>query len=349
MANLVTVTKESRIFLKVGGVILGALILIYFIFKGGALMRNIFFPKPPPIPQQALGPLPPIEFPSKGSQGVTYTVNTVDGNLPILADRINVYTIKAPEPNLLALQTAKNTLDSENFVLNQIKKSSTLYQWTQAKSGIVIEYDITTKNFTISSNYLYNPALSSNGLLPDEESIESDVLGFLQGVQANTESIDRELTKVEYLENRNGALVAAQNLGSARYARVTFQNNAVDEIPIVYTIPGTSLIQFVISYPSSGFQVLEGTFFNYNINLEEKSDYPIKTAQKAYEDLQNGNAYVINPQNLTNVDITNVELRYFLSQKNLGFLLPVIVFTGVNNFTAYVDAIPSESQSTLSP
>ena len=349
MANLVTVTKESRIFLKIGGVVVGALILIYFIVKGGALMRDVFFPKPPPPPAQAFGPLPPIDFPAKGSQGINFNINTVDGQLPVLPDRVNIYTIQTAEPNLLALENAKNTLDSANFVSNQVKKSSTLYQWTQAKTGVIIEYDITTKNFSISSNYLYNPALSSSSLLPDEENIKDDVLGFLQTVQAETNSLDLEKTKVEYLENNNGTLIAAQNLGSAKYARVTFQNSVIDDIPIVYDSPTESNVMFVVSYPPSGFQILEGRFYNHKINPEEKSDYPIKSSEQAFADLTNGNAYIINPQNLTQVDITNVELRYYLSNKNSGFLLPVIIFTGVNGFYAYVDAIPEESQSTPSP
>lgn len=349
MANLVTVTKEGRILLKVGGFVLGVFILIYFIVKGGALMRDVFFPKPPPLPEQALGPLPPISFPSQGSQGITFTVNTVDGQLPVLPDRVNVYALTSVEPNLLALQTAKNTLDSENFVLNQVKKSNTLYQWTQAKTGVIIEYDITTKNFSITSNYLFNPALSSSSLLPDEESIQEDLLGFLQTLQANIENLDRELTKVEYLENNGGTLQAAQNLGSAKYARITMRNTSVDEIPIIYDDPNGSLIQFVASYPISGFQVLEGQFFNHVTDPEKKSDYPIKTSQEAFEDLESGNAYIINPQNLKTVDITNVELRYYLNKQSKEFLLPVIVFTGVNNFTAYVDAIPEGSQKTPSP
>lgn len=343
MANLVTVTKEGRIFLKIGGIAAGALLLIYIIVKGGELAKAVFFPKPPPVPLQAFGKLPRVPFPSKGSEEITYTINTTDGELPAFVDRVNVYTLITPEPNLRTLETAKNTLDSENFVLNQVKISDTLYQWTQAETGVIIKYDIITKNFTLASNYLYNPDLGSNNLLPDEQSIQDDTLGFLRTIQANTENIDLSKTKVEYLEKTNGIIIAAQNLGTARYARINFQQNAIDEISIVYDKPSESTINFVVSYPASDFKVLEGQFFNPTINMEQKSDYPIKTTQEAFANLKNGNAYIINPQNLSNVDITNVELHYYLSNVTKDYLLPVIVFTGINNFTAYVEAISPTS------
>lgn len=338
MPNLVTVTKESRLLLKIGGIGAGLILIIYIFVQGGTLFRNIFFPKPPPLPLQGLGKLPHIKFPSPGATGIQFTVNTVDGKLPILPDRVNVYKLTTPEPNLLALETAKRTVDSVNFVDNQTKLSDTLYQWTQSKTGAILRYNIVTKSFTISSNYLTNPTLASTSLMPTQDQIKSDVIGFLQSIQANTKDIDKDKTKVEYLENRGGNLVAAQNLGSAKYARVTLTQLNVDDIPIIYDSPTESILTFVISYPTD-FQVLEGQFYNHEPDLTQKSDYPIKTAAQAYEDLKAGNAYMINPQNLTNVDITNVELKYYLNRESKDFLLPVIVFTGIN-FTGYVEALP---------
>lgn len=342
MANLVTVTKESRLILKIGGVCAGLVLLIYIFVQGGTLFRNIFFPKPPPAPLQGLGKLPHIRFPSPGTSGVQFTVNTVDGKLPILPDRVNVYKLTSPEPNLLALETAKQTVDSANFVDNQTKITDTLYQWTQSRTGAILRYDIVTKNFTITSNYLTNPLLSTQNQMPSEDQIKSDVMGFLQTMEANTKDIDKEKTKVEYLQNNNGILVPAQNLGSARYARVTLAQQNVDEIPIIYDAPTESILTFIVSYPENNFQVLDGQFYHHEPDLTQKSDYPIKSATQALEDLKKGEAYMLNPKNLTNVDITNVELKYYLSRESKDFLLPIIVFSGIN-FTAYVEAIPALS------
>ncbi|MDO8269707.1 MAG: hypothetical protein Q7T54_03490 [Candidatus Levybacteria bacterium] len=345
MANLVAVTKESRLILKVGGIFCGVILLIYIFVKGGGLMRDLFFPKPPPAPVQALGKLPHVAFPQQqepSGLGTQFTINTIDGQLPNFPDRVNVYKLTVAEPNLLALETARNTLDSSDFVENQTKLTDTLYRWTQARTGIVIEYDIVSKNFAITSNYMTNPFLTSSSLLPEEDRIQSDMMGFLNTIGSNTDNLDEEKTKVEYLEMKNGVLVAAENLGSARFARITMEQIAIDEIPIIYGGPSNSILSFVISYPNNRFSVVEGEFYNHVVDDANKSDYPIKTAEQALTDLKNGNAYMINPQNLTNVDITTVELRYFLGRESKEFLLPVIVFSGIN-FTGYVEAIPATS------
>lgn len=344
MASLVKVTKESRLLLKVGGVLLGVVFLLYMVLKGGSIISNVFFPKPPPPPKQELGKLPQIEFPQvQGSnESLEYTINTVNGQLPILPDRVDVYKLITPEPNLLALENAKNTIDSKNFVENQTKIDDTTYRWTQSRTGIIIEYEIVTKNFTIKSDFLTNPFLASSNVLPSEDMIIADTMAYLQTIRANVENIEREKSKIEYLQIENGQLITAENLGSARFARITFQQQPLGEIPIIYDAPGNSLLTFIVSYPGTGFQIVDGQFYNHVPDLEAKSDYPIKTAAQALEDLKAGNAYIINPLNLTRIDITNVELKYYQSKKNQGFLLPIIVFTGIN-FTGYVEAIPSSS------
>lgn len=308
-------------------------------------MRDAFFPKPPPPPEQAFGPLPSVTFPQSQSNGISYTINTIDGTLPILPSRTNVYKIISENPSLLALDEAKNNLDSANFVENQIKLTDTRYRWTQARSGVVIEYDIVNNNFSISSNYLSNSSLLSTGILPDEKSITSDVEGFLRTIQARTENLNISEAKVEYLELTNGKLVGAQNLGSARLARVTILQRPINDIDIVFSNPEGSLTTFVVSYPNSRLQILEGIYYNYIINEEEFSDYPLKTATVAFDNLQKGLAFVDNPQNLSNVDITGIELKYYLDQDHEGYLMPVFVFTGAN-FRAYVEAIAENTPST---
>lgn len=346
MASLVTVTREGRIFLKVGGLIFAVLMVVYIFIKGGSLIRDVFFPKPPPPPEQAFGKLPKIVFSQNASQAnITYTVNTVDGLLPNLGDRINVYKIKSKSPDLLALNEAKNTLDSANFVEGQTKISDTVYRWTQSRTGVVIEYDIVNNNFTIFSNYLTNPTIVSSGILPSEEAIISDTKGFLKTINANTANLNLDNMTVEYLQIENGLLVAAQSLGQARLARVTINQNPIDEVDIVYGNPEGSLTTFVISYPGSRYQVLEGLFYNYEPDIDEKSDYPIKTTQQALEKLKNGEGNIMNPQNLTNVDITSVELKYYLNRNSSEFLLPIFVFEGVN-FKGFVEALADNSIST---
>lgn len=344
MAKLANVTRETRLILKIGGVILGAGFLIYLLFQGYSLVKRLTSPPAPPL--QAFGKLPPSSFPSVGTAGIQFRINTIDGSLPSFSDRANVYKLIMPQAGLLDLSNTKATLESAGFIENQTKISDTLYQWTQSKTGVIIQYDIVTKNFIISSQYLTNLSLSSSAIIPGVEDIKKDILSFLQVINVDTSDIDIEKSTVTYLQNNGGQLVEAENLANAKYARIQLVQKMVGDIPFVYEAPNSSLLNFVVSYPTqSSMLVVEGQFFHYRINLDEKSDYPIKTSTQAFEDLKNGNGYMVNPKNLTEADITNVELRYYVSREMKGYLLPVYLFTGIN-FTGYVEAIPASSLTT---
>ncbi len=342
MASLATVTKETRLTLKILAALSVGGFLLFMIFKGGALLKNILFPTPAPPPVQKFGKLPHIDFPSKGGEGIEYRINTVSGQLPVLADRSDVYEIAKPQPNLLALDNARSRVSNDDFVQNETKITDTLYQWTQINTGIIIQYDILDQNFTIASNYLNNPGLSSNIRLPDKEKIKQDVIAYLGSIGSPIDDIDLGKSKVVLLQNSSGNLIEAENLANAKYANINLVQNDINGTGIVYPDPTRSILNFTVSYPVREVKPLEGQFYHYRPVVDTKSDYPIKTADQGLEDLKRGNAYIINPQKLTTVDITDVAVKFYLGDKTKDYFLPVIVYTGIN-FTAYVEAIPDTS------
>lgn len=345
MATLAQTTKETRLILKIAASVIGIGVLGYFLFQGYILFRKLTSPPPPPV--QAFGALPHLVFLTPATPGLTYIIDTTNGELPALPDRANVYKLVPPEPSLLDLENSKNNLRQGNFTDNQIKITDTLYQWSQERTGVIIQYDIVSDNFAITSNYLTNPNLATNGLMPDKDRIVEDTLRFLSSIGANTSKLNPKLAVVDYLQLSNGVLVEPENLGSAKYAKVTFYQDNIEDLPIVYDGANTSSINFIVSYPGS-LQILEGQFFQNQINLEEKSDYPIKTAQQALEDLKQGKGYMENPQDLTTVSITDAKLQYYLGKNAKDYLLPVIVFTGTDGFHGMVEAIPDSSLQILS-
>lgn len=340
--SLAYVTKETRIILKVGAIIAGTGLFLYFAIQGYLLYQKLT--SPPEPPKQAFGKIPYLVFPtSKASIGTEYTINTVDGKLPNLPDRVNVYKLAKAQPNLRGLEIARRNLEGDGFVENETPITSTLYSFSQSRTGIAIQYNILSKNFSISSNFMTNPLFNSTSLLPSKDEVKEDTRSTIELIGADTDDIDIDKSTVTYLQNNNGLLVEAENLASAKYAKVNFFQKAVDDIPIIYESPGESIIHFTVSYPSTAnVVILEGEYIHHSIISDEKSDYPIKTAEQAFADMKSGQAYTLNPQKLSNVDITNVELRYYLSRNSEDYLLPVIVFTGIN-FTAYVEAIPNSS------
>ena len=72
----------------------------------------------------------------------------------------------------------------------------------------------------------------------------------------------------------------------------------------------------------------------------ESSEYPIISGLEAYEKLKKGDAYILYERESGNIDITDVNLGYYVGPDQ-EYFLPVIVFSG-SGFTAYVNALFSQ-------
>lgn len=340
MASLAFVTKEMRSIIKYGAIGLAGLFALIIAFQALFFLKELIFPSKPPPPKQEFGKLPRL-FTTQVQNNIEYKVNTVDGTLPVLPDRMQVYKIEQFAPDLLALENAKRTLRSANFNSDPIKISNTIYQWTNS-NGINVQYDIITRNFTVASNFRDNPNMASSITLPGPDVIKNNVRNFLNNFSANVDDVDFENSNVTYLELRDKELVGAANLGSARLARVDLRQNSIDDTQIVYASPTESNLSFVVAYPGGNATIVEGNYYHYRPLTEEKSDYPIKTADQALLDLQSGKAVIFNPTNKSTVDITDVQVKYYLDKNTKEYLEPIIVFSGIG-FTAYVDAIAESS------
>lgn len=342
MASLAIVTRETRIWLKYAGIGLVFLLMLIFFIRGLIFVKEIFFPSKPPAPKQEFGKLAKYFNKSQEAANINYRINTIDGTLPILPDRMNVYKLKQFQPSLLSLESAKNKINRNFIKSNPIKISDTIYEWNEAEKGINLQYNIINGNYSVSSNYLDNPTLTEASISQSSDNIIKGVEDYLKSFESDTSDLDFKSSTVTYLQLIERRLEPAKNLGSAKLAKVDIKQKMVDETPIIYGDPNDSNISFIVTYPNQNFTVVEGQYYHYLPILDQKSDYPIKTSIQAFDDLKSGNARVFNPNNLINVDITDVHLKYYLDKNTNAYLQPIIVFTGIN-FTAYVDAIPQES------
>src|SRR5579872_7180388 len=107
MADLSHVADATRKIAKIITIGVVAIILLVVIFNIGIMIKNLIAPTPPTPPTVAFGTLPSLTFPASNSASYTYTINTLSGSLPQLPDRIAVYQLTQPLPNLLGLDKAK--------------------------------------------------------------------------------------------------------------------------------------------------------------------------------------------------------------------------------------------------
>jgi len=339
MAKLADVTSEVRIILKILAGALVTIVALFLFLKGGQIFKALFFPTPPAPPKMEFGKLPNPSFPKQNKLSLDYQINTVDGQLPPLPDRINVYKVVTNEPSLVALDNARSSLRGVGFTQGEEKINDSIYQWSNT-TGVNVQYNIFTNNFQVSSDVASSPP-------PLGISLTNDILlqsatNLLDNLSENSSDINQANYKVIYLALQNGQLGKVSSADQAQAAQINLFQNPINKYQVYYQETDSSSMNFIFEDEGGFPKLVYGKYFHFTPDLKTFSDYPIKTAQQAFEDLKNDNAYVSTTlKDGETADILNVALGYYIGEKNESYFLPVIVFSG-NNFTAYVNAIPAE-------
>ncbi|HEV2339447.1 MAG TPA: hypothetical protein VGT05_01630 [Patescibacteria group bacterium] len=343
MATLTQVASSTRKILTISILLLIGFAVVLFLFNVAINVKNSLYPTPPTPPTVTYGKLPAILFPqSINVQKLSYTLNTLTGNLPSLPDRVAVNQIAQPQATLLDLQNTQNLVTQIGYVLSsQRQLNETLYQWTNTDDlPKTITMDTTTKDFTINSSYPTDLNVANAYNLPGKSGAITVSQTFLENFLGNLPSdIDNSKTTASFFTINNSGLVPATSFSGTKIVRVDFFQKNMNSLPIFYPYAGESLMNILIGGGSSLAQIVNAQFVHKTI-LSDNATYPIKTSQVAYQDLQNGNAYIASLDfGVTSVTIRNVLLGYYIGDFNEQYLMPIIVFEGDNNFVAYVSAI----------
>jgi len=330
--TLSDITGETRTLLKWLVLIIAAIIVFSLLMK----VKDAVFPASPPPPKVGFGKLPAVEFPSNTvGKNLTYSINTITGTLPGFAVSERVYKMREEKPDLLSLSRAKEKARAIGFDKNPTQVSENVYQWKDA-DGKILTMNILNFNFNLSSDYLLNKDIAVFNRRADiAVSVAKDFLSRMNFLPSDLD--DTKTTTDQYFV-KNIKLMLSTSLSTTQVVRVNFFQKNFNNIMIYYPSP-TPPLNFLIG-SSLDPQILEANFF-YQKPSDISSTYPLKTAEKAFEDLKSGNAYIsIQPAN-TNVSIKKVSLGYFMAEKNQNFLMPIIVFES-DNFRAYVSAVTDE-------
>jgi len=130
------ISKKVGITVSIG---LGIILIVAISIKVGGFIKSVLNPPKIAPPNQAYGKLPAILFPNSTVKGqYTYSLNTVNGSLPDnFPDRLVVYPMIVPQPNLLNLDNAKKVIaglgftDSLGDTLPEIPRGGPNYEWDE--------------------------------------------------------------------------------------------------------------------------------------------------------------------------------------------------------------------------
>lgn len=341
MATLHQAIDTTRSALKWVGIMLGGFLLLITIIRGGAFLKEMFFPTPAPAPTVRFGVLPKLSFPENStSNNLFYSIDTVTGFLPTFSDRVNVYQITHEEPNLLDLKRARSIASAVGIGGSEKKISDTVYSWSvKDLFSRKIVLDIVSRNFIYTTDFLsYAPLVVSRQSIEQSDGVNA-ATKFLISASSFPSTIDRSKTKTSNYKIENGKLVAADNISETQIVRVDFFLADIDKMPIFSSSPINSTINLLVSNFDNN-TVVEADYYQNNIT-KVMSTYPIKTTQEAYAELTQGKAYIAANFNPIKdiISIRKVFLAYYLDDKKTDYLMPIIVFTDDDGFYAYVSAV----------
>ena len=380
--NLHKTVELARKFLLGLGVGMGIVILLFIFFQFGMFIRNTYFPPEIEPPTQLYGQLPSISFPQSTVTGTfSYTINTLTGTLPQFTDRLTVFPIEQPEPNLLNITKARDKAAQLDFTtlegdpLPEIKTNEETYTWNQQDFlQRTLTMNVISFNFTYDTQYL-SPDAPLGYPIRDELDTVNTVSNFLQTISLTPVDLDIQKTLTPNEEQKfttkpqlffieNGELVQTNLLANARVVRVDLYQQDIAysldigkinsqgekvveqiQLPIVYPYPPYSTMSFWVASNNNKDAVVAANFSHQQIirDISEPATYPIKTATEAFEELQAGKAYIAAFHgNTTSIAINTIYLAYYLGETPQQYLMPIIVFEGDNGFFAYVSAIKNE-------
>src|SRR3989344_1887046 len=319
---------------------LGFLLLIYILYRGAFFVKEKIRPSPPTPPQAAFGKLPKISFPkSVTEEKLTYQIDTLSGNLPTFPHLIDLYLMRIPPADLLALQKANKKASAIGFEETGKKISGNVYEWKRQSPKKALRMNIRTFDFFLRSD------LSSASAFFNDPNSESEAMSLatksLSRMDLLYEDIDTEKTIALLFSIQNGSLIETSSLSNAQAIRVYFFQKDVSDYPVYYP-NGKSPINLVLAYEDNNLDVKSADFLYQAPNLNKKSTYSIKTSQEAFEELKIGKGYIAKyvPSD-GEILIKNVYLGYYIGEEKQQYLLPIFVFEG-NNFLAYVSSLKDE-------
>jgi hypothetical protein len=304
-------------FMKKGGIAsaigLGGIILIVIFFRIGIVVKNILFPPQIAPANQAYGKIPYIEFPqSTIDQNFTYTIDTLDGTLPVFPDRLIVYPVINETPNLLNLESVKDKISAMRIIDNsgnplpEIPRGGPVYEWEEL-TGIQrrVIFDIVAMNFTLTSEYLgSNTVLRASSFrnVADETAAIPVVQEFLESITLLPSDIDFEkttspdpefkyLTKPQMFTINGGELIPATSLSNAQVVRVDLYQKDIEykltagtkgnlskfqdfeiKMPILYPKPPYSTINFLVASGNTSLEVVSAIYNHHLPNLEPEEE-----------------------------------------------------------------------------
>lgn len=327
-----------------------ALILGIISFIGYRIWYAYYLANLPPVEEKAdikFGTLPYPNFPKSdvSSSNFSYSIDTTTGDLPKVGidtgfgKLTKVYFVTKTFASLLSPEKSQSLAEKFDILSEPQIVSETNYKFVDQDKTLNIDLD--------NSNFIYSreATISAKEQLDDDNQLVLDFEKVLNDLNVLKPDLTKGRTKIILLKQAGTDFIPTSLRSEATAAQISLWPQSVDDKSIFTSHYDTSLINAIV-YKTAGIleNYLSLKFTYYPIDTSTFATYPIKTAEKAFEDLKSGKGTVIIQPSKPNVSITSTYLGYFLSQNYSPYLQPIFVFEGPE-FVAYVSAIAEQFQT----
>lgn len=342
-SQLTSVAIRTRKVVRFGIYFIIGYLVLRFALNAAINLKKTFFPEPPPPPTVGFDILPAIAFPQKDQNlpELKYAVETPTGTLPQFPDQLKVYYMPQSLPTLDSVDQSRAIAAKLGFDPSAEKLSETIYRYSHREKPSDLTMNIIWKSFSITYN-LAADVSPLNSPPPTVAQALAIAKGYLKQAGILYEPLANGSSTHEFLRVESQKLVSAISLSEADLTKINLyrQSFGTEENPIpnVTSDPNESNVWFILSGDKN---IIAAEYHFYEVDRNNFHTYPLKTAEQALQDLQEGKGYVAslgtNPEG--NIVIRDIYLAYYDPDLPSQFFQPVVVFEGDGGFVAYVPAV----------
>jgi hypothetical protein len=353
MATLTEASVTARKAIKYGAIGFVAITILWYL--GVALVKYYQALNPPPLPNPTVdfGVLPKVNFPESADRP-KMVLELPTGGIQSFVDRMTVYSEPVKKSSFTDAEKGIETAAALGFLFKPEIRNESNYIWTvQDQLNSKLEMNIVTGHFVLTRQWQNNPALAAMASFSSDKTVITETENYLSKVGLlNSDIVGVE--KLTYLKDDGGKFGTALSLSDSDFVQIDLFRKNIDEIdpeskakeikasyPFYRPNPNKGLVRVVVSGSKNVNDKVISMDYEYNtINYKKNGTYPIKTGEEAWAELESGGGFVFRGDSIANeMKIRRVFLGYYDPEISLGYTMPIYIFLGDQNFTAYVSAV----------
>lgn len=340
MATLTEVAYTSRRIIKYGSIGLVVFFVLKIAIQAGIAYWKKLHPPPAPPPTVSFEELPKPKFPPSEASPLTYMLELPTGDFPVFGDRAKVFIMPYKKATFTAWDEAKNKARALGFSGQPEALSTEVYRWVK-KDPVNESLDLNIIDGSFKFEYSWQEdaqILEQKNLLGEQQAI-AETRSLLAKIKAQEVDLIGGEAKVKYIKVAGTNLLPAVSFSEADFVKVDLFRAKIDDYSVYTPDPEKGIVSALLS-GSSRQRFLKLTFSYFPVNYSLFATYPIKSPAEAWEELKAGGGFVASfPENLTSIVVRRVYLGFYDTYEPQTYLQPIYVFSGDNDFTAYVLAI----------